>query len=81
MAGVLLAILGFICGAAAVYFLFEPRRKRVELLSGRLERLQVELDDKERETVQGVNRLLAERSAFESARAQFRQPMPNSIAA
>ena len=71
MAGVLLAILGFICGAAAVYFLFEPRRKRVELLSGRLERLQVELDDKERETVQGVNRLLAERSAFESARAQF----------
>lgn len=71
MGAAILAILGFVCGATAVYFIFEPRRRRTEELAVRLKRLGARLDEDEERLDLENGRLNHDRSAFEEDVRRF----------
>lgn len=71
MGPVLLALFGFVCGAALVFFVFEPRRKRVDDLDRKLKRFNEELEDRDERLLIEADRLRRERTSFELMRNQF----------
>jgi hypothetical protein len=68
---ILLAILGFGCGATLFYFLLEPRRVRLEALDRRLKRLDRDLRQEQEDLEDRSGRLRRERAAHEEDRVQF----------
>lgn len=67
----LLALLGFACGATLVFFVFEPRRKRVDELDRKLRRLGEELEDRDERLSTEEERLRRERTSFDFLRNQL----------
>lgn len=71
MGPVLLALFGFACGAALVFFAFEPRRRRVDDLDRKLKRFGEELEDRDERLSTEEERLRRERTSFDLLRNQF----------